>query len=92
MYSRSTSATVESMKRANLPARQRAAVDMVNLLIRLESFRFLNLNPSAPARTHPLTPVGQELMESIRDGCNPADLSSNLLSRVFRTLALRSCR
>lgn len=87
MYSRSTSATVESMNRANLPARQRAAVDMVNaavLLIRLETDRFLRLQRSAHVRTHPLTPVGQELMESIRDGCDPNDFVVRWYSQAIQ--------
>ena len=86
MYSKSASAGVESMNRANAVARQRTAVDVLNamiLLIKLECSRFEFYKQKAWSRKEILTNRGMELMEEAFKDVNPREYRLNITNRDF---------
>ena len=73
MYSRSSTASVESMNRANMRIRERTAVDLINaciLLIKMEAERFEKKKAEVWSHDRPLTPRGLEIVEEIYKDVN----------------------
>ena len=73
MYSKSASSGVESMNKANLSARQRTVIDIINamiLIVKLEGERFTWFKNKAWERDEVLTNRGLELMQDVFSNIN----------------------
>ena len=76
MYGRSASSGLESMNKANMRAREKSAVDIVNatlLLIEMERKRFLAKQELAWQSDDVLTAKGRALMKDVFEDINVAD-------------------
>ena len=76
MYGRSASSGLESMNRANMRAREKSAVDIVNatlLLVEMERKRFIAKQELAWQSDDVLTPKGRALMIEVFEEINVSD-------------------
>lgn len=83
MYSKSSLSGVESMNRANLPARQRTGVDIINailLILKLEGERFSWYKQKCWERNEILTNHGMELMKEAFSNINIMEYRINVTS------------